>query len=472
MTANAEQTGAVQSERKKLSMFHLTWPIFLELFLFMLMGSVDTFMLSSVSDDAVSGVGAANQIISIAILVLEVIGNGAAIVVAQYLGSKKLSEAAQVTGNAITLNLAVGLILSGVFLLFGQHMLQLLNVQGDIYAYAKSYMHIVGGGIFLQALINALAATIRTHGFTKETMVVSFLMNIIHVAGNYILIFGHFGLPAMGVEGAAISTVGSRLICLLIFFWLLYKVMDVRVQWNYYVNLSKKFIFKILKIGVPSALESITYQSCQLVFTMYVTYLGAEAMATRQYAVNISSYIYLFSMAIGMGTAIVVGHLVGSREKDSAYTRVFTSVKWALIATVIIDAIIILFRVPLMGLFTENQTIIAMGAQVILLSILLETGRTCNIVIINSLRAAGDAKFPVFMGLLSMVCMSLPLGYLLVFKLHLGLTGVWLAIAADEWTRAVIMFFRWRSRAWEKHSLVEQDAPEPALTRSEPVIAG
>ncbi|OBZ08432.1 MATE family efflux transporter [Bacillus sp. FJAT-27264] len=445
---------------QQFNLMKLTWPIFLELFLFMLMGSVDTFMISTVSDDAVSGVGAANQIIAIAILVLSVIGNGASIVVSQYLGSKKPREAAEVTGNAITLNLAVGLILSALLFGLGRPLLHALNVQGDIFEYALSYMNIVGGLIFFQALINGLAATIRTHGFTKQTMVISLLMNIFHVIGNYLLIYGHFGLPALGVEGAAISTVASRLICLALFFWLLYRIMEVRVKWRYYTHLSKNYVMQILKIGIPSAFESIIYQACQLVFTLYITYLGSEAMATRQYALNISNYIYLFSVAVSMGTSIIVGHLVGAGRKEEAYKRVFSSVKWAMLVTVIIDVIVILFRVPLFGLFTNNESIIIMGAQVILLSIFLETGRTTNLVIINSLRASGDAKFPVYMGLISMVCMSLPLGYLLVFKLHLGLAGVWIATAADEWVRAVIMYFRWKSRAWEKHALLEPDRPE------------
>ncbi|KAI7266598.1 hypothetical protein KC345_g8157 [Hortaea werneckii] len=450
-----------EPKQTEFKLIKLTWPIFLELFLFMLMGSVDTFMISSVSDDAVSGVGAANQIITIAILVLSVIGNGAAIVVSQYLGSRQPKEAAKVTGNAITLNLAVGIVLSTVLLLFGGSLLTALNVQGDILVYAKSYMNIVGGGIFLQALLNALATTIRTHGFTKQTMIVSLLMNVIHVGGNYLLIFGHFGLPALGVEGAAISTVTSRLICLVLFFLLLYRIMEVRVKWTYYIHLSKKYVLQILKIGIPSAFESVIYQSCQLVFTLYITYLGAEAMATRQYALNISSYIFLFSVAVSMGTSIIVGHLVGAGRAQEAYSRVFSSVKWALLVTVIIDGIVILFREPLVGLFTDNEAIITMGAQVILLSFFLETGRTCNLVIINSLRASGDAKFPVYMGLISMVCLSLPLGYFLVFTLDLGLAGVWLATAFDEWLRAVIMYFRWKSRAWEKHGLIQRDSAEP-----------
>lgn len=236
-----------QNNHQEFNLVKLTWPIFLELFLFMLMGSVDTFMISSVSDDAVSGVGAANQIIAIAILVLSVIGNGAAIVVSQYLGSKKPLEAAQVTGNAITLNLLVGILLSTFLLIFGGTLLTALNVKGDILIYAKAYMNIVGGGIFLQALINALATTIRTHGFTKQTMVVSLLMNIIHVVGNYLLIYGHFGLPALGVEGAAISTVMSRFICLILFFLLLYRVMEVRVKVTYYIHLSKNTCCKFSK---------------------------------------------------------------------------------------------------------------------------------------------------------------------------------------------------------------------------------
>ncbi len=448
----------MKTKDQQFNLFKLTWPIFLELFLFMLMGSVDTFMISSVSDDAVSGVGAANQIIAMAILILSVIGNGAAIVVSQYLGSKKPLEAANVTGNAITLNLLVGIVLSTVLLLFGGNLLTALNVQGDILVHAKVYMNIVGGGIFLQALLNALATTIRTYGFTKQTMMVSLLMNVIHVVGNYILIYGHFGLPALGVQGAAISTVASRLICLVLFFLLLYQIMEVKVKWSYYISLSKKYVMQILKIGIPAAFESITYQSCQLVFTLYITYLGAEAMATRQYALNISNYIYLFSVAVSMGTSIIVGHLVGAKQTQSAYSRVFTSVKWALLVTVVIDVIVIAFRVPLFGLFTDNETIVMMGAQVILLSFFLETGRTCNLVIINSLRASGDAKFPVYMGLISMVCMSLPLGYVLVFQMNMGLAGVWIATAFDEWVRAVIMYFRWKSRAWEKHGLIQHDA--------------
>jgi len=443
---------------KEYHLFFLTWPIFLELFLFMLMGIVDTFMLSAISDNAVSGVGAANQYLHIAILILEVIGNGAAIVVAQYIGSRRMLEVAKISALAIILNLLVGLCLSAVFIFFSGRMMRALHLSGDILYYAESYLTIVGGAIFLQAIINSLASIIRVHGFTKQAMFVSLGMNIFHIIGNYVLIFGKFGFPEWGVQGAAISSTVSRFLTIFVFFWLLYRVMEVRVKLAYYVSLSWQYIRKILKIGVPSAFEQIMYQSCQVVFLYYVTYLGASSLAARQYAMNISMFIYLFALAIGMGTAIIVGQLVGGNRQNEAYIRVWKSAKWASGLTLVMIVIVIVFREQFMRLFSDDPEIIRMGASVLILSVLLETGRTLNIVIINSLRAAGDAKYPVYIGLISMVGMSLPLGYFLVFQLNLGLVGIWLAIAADEWTRAIIMSFRWKSRAWEKHALVKPES--------------
>lgn len=457
-TATAESQNGINS--KQFNLFLLTWPIFLEIFLFMLMGIVDTFMLSSIADDAVAGVGASNQFLHIAILILEVIGNGASIVVAQYIGSRKFIEAARISALAVTLNLLVGIVISILFVTFSSHMLETLNLSGDILIYAKSYLNIVGGMIFLQAIINSIAAIIRVHGFTKEAMLVSLGMNILHIGMNYVLIFGKFGFPKLGVEGAAISTVISRTVALIVFFWLLYRIMAVRIEWKYYFNLSKQYVKHILKIGVPSAFEQVMYQGCQMVFLYYATFLGGAALAARQYAANISMFTYLFAFAVGSGTAIIVGRLVGAGDPTTAYHRVWKSVKVASIATFIVVVFVIIFREPLMGMFTNDAEIIQLGASVLLLSIVLETGRTINIVLVNSLRASGDARFPLWIGMFSMVAMSLPLGYFLIFTLDLGLAGVWLAIAADEWMRAVIMFFRWKSRKWEKHALIKSSPAE------------
>ncbi|HYO53224.1 MATE family efflux transporter [Archangium sp.] len=441
-------------EQPGLWLFRLTWPIFLEFLLFMLMGTADTLMLSGVSDDAVSAVGVVNQYIFICILIMGVIGNGASIVVAQYIGARRAREAARIVALSITLNFLLGIAVSSGLLLFGNAILSHMNLQGQVLAHARTYMGIAGGFLFQQALINIFSSMIRTYGFTKQSMYVSMGMNVVHVLGNYLLIFGHFGFPKMEVAGAAVSTVVSRAVALVVFVWMLYRVMEVRMAPRDYVTFSKEYIRKILKVGIPSAVEQITYQSCQMVFLYYVTFLGSAALASRQYAMAISQYVFLFSLAIGLGTSILVGHLVGASRTEDAYRQVLGSLKWSVTITVLMDVVAILFREPLVGLFTENGDIIRLTAQVIVLGLFLESGRACNLVLVNALRATGDSPFTAYMGFISMACMSLSLGYLFVFRLNLGLAGVWLAISADEWTRGVIFWFRWRSRAWEKQSLV------------------
>ncbi|ATB37033.1 MATE family efflux transporter [Cystobacter fuscus] len=446
-----------------LGLFRLTWPIFLEMMLFMLMVTSDTLMLSGVSDEAVSAVGVVNQYIALCILIMNVISQGASIVVAQYLGARRSAEAARISALAITMNLMLGLVVSAALLSLSDFILTHMNLQGTVLAQARAYIHIAGGFIFLQALINVVSALIRTYGFTRQSMYVSLGMNVLHVVCNYALIFGHFGLPAWGVTGAAVSTGVSRAAALVVFVWMLYRVMDVRMAARDYVTFSREYSRKLLKVGVPAGIEQFTYQSCQTVFLYYVTFLGPTAIASRQYAMAISQYIFLFSLAIGTGTAILVGRMVGAHRPDEAYRRALESLKWAVTITVLVDLLVILLRQPVVGLFTANADILQLTSRVLLLSLLLESGRSFNLVLVNSLRAAGDAQFAVYIAFVSMVCMSLPLGYLLVFKLQLGLPGIWLAIAADEWTRGIIFWFRWRSRAWEKKSLVESQEEAVAV---------
>lgn len=445
------------TEKGKLSLFSLTWPIFLEFFLFMLMGLADTFMLSAVSDDAVAGVGTANQYIQIAILLLGVVGTGASIIVAQYIGARKLIDATKIAALSVSLNLVIGFVISGMFLLFSSKIMVMMNLQGDVLEFAQSYLAIVGGFLFFQAVITTAAAIIRVQGWTKQAMYVSLGMNVVHVILNYFLIFGHFGFPEMGVEGAAWSSIISRAAAAVVFIWLLTQALEVKVKLKNFVTWSTDYVAKILRIGIPSALEQILYQTAQIVLLFYVTYLGAESLTARQYAVNISMFIYLFALAIGTGTAIMIGRYVGAAEKDLAYKQVWSSVKAALAVSLFMIVLVTLFRNPLMRVFTDNSEIIKIGASVLLLSILLETGRTINITVINALRAAGDARFPVKIGFLSMICVSLSVGYVFVFIFDMGLVGIWLAIAIDEWTRAIIVLFRWKSRKWERFAVVTKD---------------
>lgn len=436
--------------RKKLTLFALTWPLFIEILLHMLMGNADTLMLSLYSDHSVAAVGISNQILSLIIVMFGFVATGAGIVVAQYLGADKEETAGSVASISIILNLLFGLFLSIILFTFGKTFLIWMNCPEELLDEAVSYLRIVGAFSFIQAVIMTLGTIIRSYGFTKDAMYVTIGMNILNIIGNYIFIFGPFGLPVLGVTGVAYSTAVSRLIGIIVLFILLKRRTGRIVVLKDFIPFPKEHIRSLLKIGVPAAGEHLAYNSSQMVILYFVTMLGTDAITTKVYAENLIMFIYLFALAIGEGTQILVGNLVGGKKFDQAFIQCLNSLKIAMIITFIVSGIFSIFGRHLLSIFTDDQEIIALGSILIFMTLLLEPGRSFNLVIISSLRAAGDAKFPVYMGILSMWGVSVTLSYLLGITFGLGLVGIWIAFIADEWLRGLLMLGRWRSRKWEK----------------------
>ncbi|ESU31069.1 hypothetical protein G3A_18590 [Bacillus sp. 17376] len=440
---------------KQIGLLALTWPIFIEMFLHMLMGSTDTFMLSHISDDAVAAVGVANQLVFFMILVFGFVATGTAVLVSQNLGAGLQTDARKISGLSLSLNLIFGILVSVIVVGFNDLFLQMFNLTPEIHRLAQQYLTIVGGTLFTQALLVTASAILRANGLTKEAMFISIIMNVIHLAGNSLFIYGLFGVPEMGVQGVAISTALSRAIAVILIFRLLYRRLPMKIALEDYLNFNKSFIKKILKIGVPSAGENVVYNTSQMAITVIIGLLGAMALTTRVYTFNIMSFMMLFGIAIGQGTQILIGYKVGAREFDKAYHQLLKSLKLSIIITMAITVVIVSIREPILGIFTDNKEIIREGSKVLLLCLLLEPGRTFNIVVISSLRAAGDAVFPVKMAFVSMWGISVPLAYILGITMGFGLSGIWIAFIIDEWFRGIIMYIRWRSRVWEKKVLVD-----------------
>jgi len=289
---------------KKLTLFALTWPIFIELLLHMLMGNADTLMLSMYSDNSVAAVGVANQILSLIIVMFGFIATGTAVLVAQHFGANNQKSAAEVSVVSIIANLVFGLILSFIVFIWSKKLLLLMDLPVELLDEADSYLSIVGIFSFLQALIMTIGAVIRSYGFTRDTMYVTIGMNILNVIGNYIFIFGPFGLPVLGVEGVAISTSVSRLIGLFVITFLLIKRVDHGLPFKEVFTLPKQHIQNLLKIGIPSAGEQLSYNSSQMFITYFITIMGTQALTTKVYAQNLMMFIFLFSIAISQGTKI------------------------------------------------------------------------------------------------------------------------------------------------------------------------
>lgn len=448
----------IDNKINRLSLFSLTWPIFIEIFLYMLLGNVDTLMLSRYSDNAVAAVGVSNQILSMIVIMYGIVSSGTAILVAQYLGAKKYFKASEVTVMALFVNLLFGATLSISMALLGPNILSLMNIPPNLMDEATSYMRIVGGFSFIQALMMTMTAVIRSHGKMKISLLVTIGMNITNVIGNYLFIFGALGVPRLGVFGVGISTTISRTLGFIVLFIILTKKIDKNINFSYLRPFPKETLSSLLKIGIPTAGEQLSYNGSQIVITFFITMLGAEALTTRVYTQNIMMFIYLFSVAIGQGTQILIGHLVGAREYDDAYSACIKSLKMAIAISLLMAITFSLFRNSIIGIFTENTKIITTASALILLTMILEPGRAFNLVIINSLRASGDVRFPVRMGIISMWGISVVLSYVLGIYFGLGLIGMWIAFATDEWFRGLFMLWRWKSRKWQTMSFVKESA--------------
>jgi len=443
--------------KRKMNVVSLTWPIFVEILLFMLLGSVDTLMLGKYSDNAVAAVGVSNQLLGMFNILFGVLSTGTAILVAQNLGAGNAEKARQVTMVSLFINLLFGIILSLIMFFGSETILRLMNLRPDLMGYGKDYLGMVGGFLFLQSTLMTITAVVRNHGFTKISMYVTIAMNIIHVVLDYAFIFGPFGIPVLGVKGVALSTNICKFLGLLVMLYVLFKKIEKNLSIKYLFPFPKDVLKDLLKIGIPTAGEQLSYNVSQLVVTYFINMLSNEALTTKAYVQNIIMFAFLFAVAIGQGTEILVGHLVGENKKEKAYKTCLKSLKVAMTLSVVMASVFAVFRTSLLSIFTDNPNIIAVGGTIILIDVLLEPGRAFNLVVINSLRAAGDVRFPVYMGIMSMWGVSVVLSYFFGIYLGLGLIGMWVAFAIDEWLRGLLMLWRWRSRKWESMSFVKAE---------------
>lgn len=433
---------------KELTLFALTWPIFIEIMLHMLMGNADTLMLSQYSDEAVAAVGVSNQILSVVIVMFGFIAQGAAVLIAQNLGANNEKAAANISVMAISMNLWFSIILSTALAFGAKSILGIMDLPHELMGEASTYMQIVGGLIFIQALIMTTGAILRSYGHTKDTMVVTIGMNIINVIGNYFVIFGPFGFPVLGVAGVAYVAGASRLLGFIVLFIILIKRSEGRFQFKNFFRYDKDNLKGLLQIGIPSAGEQLSYNASQMVITYFVAQLGTVAITTKVYTQNIMMFIFLFAMSIGQGVQILIGHMVGAGRIEDAYKTGVRSLQISALVSLTMASIVFVFAKPLLGIFTDNPTIIESGAILLILTVILEPGRAVNIVMISSLRAAGDVKFPVYIGIIVMWGVGITIAWFLTIFLNLGLIGIWIAFIADEWVRGTFMLRRWRKKEW------------------------
>ena len=418
----------------------------------MLLGVIDVFILSGYDDLAASAVSTANQAVSIVTIVFTVISSATAVMISQYLGANKRTDASLVAALSITLHVAFGLLISMLFVFFCRPILSFIGANGKILDFGCQYLTIVGSMMFVQAFLGSVSVIIRNHGLTKISMYVTVGMNVMNTLLDMVLV------PHLGVTGVAIATSVCRILggCALAFI-LFRKVESISI-FKLLVPFPKDKLLAILKIGVPSALETFLYNLSQLTITSIVLrFLSENELIAKTYVQNITMFFYLFAVSIGQASQIMIGHLVGAKEFDKAYRQGLRSYRTALIITAVACAVGMCFREPLLRIFTDNTEVIMLGMNILLINCLLEWGRTTNLVLIACLRGSGDVYFPTACAVFSNWSISVLCSYLLAVVAGLGIYGLWIALAADEFVRGILMLIRWKSGKWRTKRIVKNE---------------
>ncbi|MBD5119106.1 MAG: MATE family efflux transporter [Clostridiales bacterium] len=429
-------------------------PIALETLCYMLAGMVDTIMLSSVGDNAVGAVGTANTYISVFIIMFSVVSSGMIAVMTQYIGANRVGVAYQAKQLGAVFNLGVGIVLAVFLSVFSEWILEAVGVAPLLMDYAKTYLRIVGGFCFLNALIPIFSSYLRAFGHTREPLIASLLSNAVNLGLNALFLFGlHWG-----VAGVAIATVISRVLNLVIIA-VASKLLIKAGEDPERLKNSEVFI-QIIKVGLPSALETALYNVAMTLTIRFLNQMDEAGLnvTARAYASQIANFSFCAGAALAQANAIMTGWRIGEGDYEACDRGTKKAACIGICVAAGLEAIFALSADYLIRLFTDDPEMIALVAKLLAIDIILEVGRATNLVFGQALKTSGDALFTTIIAVVFMyVCM---VGGTWFFGIHLGLmaVGAYIGLAGDECVRAVCMFLRWQSGKWKAKGFIKHEA--------------
>lgn len=431
----------------------LLWPLFVEQFLLFAVGLLDSVMVASVGEAAVSAVSLVDSLMVLIITVFTAIATGGAVVVGQYLGQKKGENANKAADqlfiSAFMLSLAVILVMYilrnwVISFVFG-------NIEPDVRHYCDVYYLIVMASVPFIALYNSGAALFRSVGDSKTSMTVSIIMNAINVLGNATLIYGFH----RGVEGVAIPTLVSRMAAAIMMIVLLRnserKVhltegMDLRPDWSYIKN--------IMKIGIPNGVENSMFQLGKLILLSMISGFGTISIAANAVANSISMIAVLPGLAMSYGIVSVISVCIGAGDYEQVRFYTKKLMKWVYAAMLAMNVIIVLSTPLIIKVYSLSAETGKLATELIFFH------SACAVVIWSAsfvvpyvLRAAGDVTFTMIVGVASMWAFRIVFGIVLAKYLGMGVMGVWIAMVVDWIVRSICFIIRYCSGRWKRGTI-------------------
>lgn len=425
-------------------------PLIIEQALAVTVGMVDTIMVSSVGEAAVSGISLVDMINILLINIFAALATGGAVVSSQFIGAQDRDRAKQSASQLLFVTLVVSLLFAIAALAFKRPILNLVfgRIEADVMGNALTYLFYSALSYPFLALYNACAALFRSMGNSRISMLTSLLMNGINIVGNAILIFGF----NMGVAGAAIATLFSRIVAAIVML-----VLIARSSNLIYVDFKTKFrpdwamIKKILYIGVPNSFENSFFQLGKILVLSIVTMFGTMQITANAVANNLASFGCIPGQAMGLSLITIVGQCVGARDTKQAVYYTKRVLKYSHAAVLITNLFVIVSLPWILQLYSLS----AETAQYATIIILIHN--TCSIIfwpesfeLPNALRAANDVRYTMWIAIISMLLFRIAFSYVLGLGFGMGVIGVWIAMILDWIFRDIFFIGRFAGGKWKQ----------------------
>ena len=466
--ARAERAPAEKTS--SADVFVLSVPLFIELFMQIMVGNVNQMMLAPHGTDPAAAVGNALQILNIITIALSAMGTASTVLVTRVLGNasskRTISEIATV---ALVVNMALGALMTAVLFAFWPQFFSWLHIDATLWGMGSSFLLIVGSTTILQGAFFAITALLRSFARVGDVMGASLAMNAVNVGVGLVLVNGLGGVPALGVEGTAAANVAARVVGLGLAAFMLLRHTDVRPSPRLLRPFPKKTLKNMLGVGIPSSGEQMNYDLAQIVILSFINVLGTTVVTVKVYCSMLASIAYLYSIALSQATQIVLGYLFGAGKFDIVRRRVWMADLIAAVLTTAVSLTLWWNFDAVVGLLTADPVVHELGRQIMLVEVFLGIGRSLNIVMVRALIALGDVRTPVTVNVVFSWVFAVGGGWLLGIGWGWGLVGMWIAMCIDEWLRAGFLIATFARGGWKRRALgsVEGGRGEHAGPRRE-----
>lgn len=430
-----------------LNLISLAIPIFLELVFNNLIGTVSTAVLSGYSEEAVAATGSVNILFSLFIAFFSSVCTGASVIISNLIGAEKLSKAEKACWSSLLLCGGLSLVIAICVFAMSPLIGGWMKLTGIVYEMAVAYLRIRISALVIQVLCMILLAQLRCYGFPKCTVVIGMITNVCNLVFS-IYAVNYAVHPALsGVNGVAWGNVLSQVIGFGIAF-AVFRRRKLRLHRTDTARECAGMMGQVLRIGVPSSISNASFLLAQLITNSFAVMMGIYAVSGKIYFTNILCYAFLISSGVGNANSLLIGRLCGAGRYEHAKKLNAMLVKFTIPANFLVSLFIILFRVPILSMFTDNVAIFEMALGILMVDLVVEQARAISQIYEYALRSAGHVTWTMIVTLISCWVFSVGLAYYLSIPCGMGLVGCWIGLALDEWIRTGFTYFYWKSGIW------------------------